>query len=98
MYPSCETPVLSTPAGLAGPSLWLPRAVPWAGLALTALFSLSSCSPDVQFCGYCITHPSESKINFRIQTRGTDTAFPLCVGFFWGESPLFGSGFGPGLF
>uniref|UniRef100_A0A3B3QG11 RNA polymerase I and III subunit D n=1 Tax=Paramormyrops kingsleyae TaxID=1676925 RepID=A0A3B3QG11_9TELE len=23
-----------------------------------------------QFCGYSITHPSESKINFRIQTRG----------------------------
>ncbi|XP_009560579.1 DNA-directed RNA polymerases I and III subunit RPAC2 [Cuculus canorus] len=28
-------------------------------------------NPDVEFCGYCITHPSESKINFRIQTRGT---------------------------
>ncbi|XP_049683443.1 DNA-directed RNA polymerases I and III subunit RPAC2-like isoform X1 [Accipiter gentilis] len=27
-------------------------------------------NPDVEFCGYCITHPSESKINFRIQTRG----------------------------
>uniref|UniRef100_A0A8D0GNH8 DNA-directed RNA polymerases I and III subunit RPAC2 n=1 Tax=Sphenodon punctatus TaxID=8508 RepID=A0A8D0GNH8_SPHPU len=26
--------------------------------------------PDVEFCGYSITHPSESKINFRIQTRG----------------------------
>lgn len=25
---------------------------------------------DVEFCGYTITHPSESKINFRIQTRG----------------------------
>uniref|UniRef100_A0A3P8XH32 DNA-directed RNA polymerases I and III subunit RPAC2 n=3 Tax=Esox lucius TaxID=8010 RepID=A0A3P8XH32_ESOLU len=25
---------------------------------------------DVDFCGYSITHPSESKINFRIQTRG----------------------------
>nr|XP_046262236.1 DNA-directed RNA polymerases I and III subunit RPAC2 isoform X2 [Scatophagus argus] len=24
---------------------------------------------DVEFCGYTITHPSESKINFRIQTR-----------------------------
>ncbi|XP_072252231.1 DNA-directed RNA polymerases I and III subunit RPAC2 [Leuresthes tenuis] len=24
---------------------------------------------DVDFCGYTITHPSESKINFRIQTR-----------------------------
>ncbi|TNM99095.1 hypothetical protein fugu_013659 [Takifugu bimaculatus] len=25
---------------------------------------------DVEFCGYTITHPSENKINFRIQTRG----------------------------
>uniref|UniRef100_A0A3P8WPX9 DNA-directed RNA polymerases I and III subunit RPAC2 n=1 Tax=Cynoglossus semilaevis TaxID=244447 RepID=A0A3P8WPX9_CYNSE len=25
---------------------------------------------EVDFCGYTITHPSESKINFRIQTRG----------------------------
>uniref|UniRef100_A0A8D0BNK8 DNA-directed RNA polymerases I and III subunit RPAC2 n=1 Tax=Salvator merianae TaxID=96440 RepID=A0A8D0BNK8_SALMN len=25
--------------------------------------------PEVEFCGYSITHPSESKINFRIQTR-----------------------------
>uniref|UniRef100_A0A8C3T217 DNA-directed RNA polymerases I and III subunit RPAC2 n=1 Tax=Chelydra serpentina TaxID=8475 RepID=A0A8C3T217_CHESE len=25
---------------------------------------------EVEFCGYSITHPSESKINFRIQTRG----------------------------
>ncbi|XP_034638322.1 DNA-directed RNA polymerases I and III subunit RPAC2-like isoform X1 [Trachemys scripta elegans] len=24
---------------------------------------------EVEFCGYSITHPSESKINFRIQTR-----------------------------
>ncbi|XP_051514595.1 DNA-directed RNA polymerases I and III subunit RPAC2 isoform X6 [Myxocyprinus asiaticus] len=27
-------------------------------------------SQEVEFCGYSITHPSESKINFRIQTRG----------------------------
>uniref|UniRef100_A0A8C6SRC3 DNA-directed RNA polymerases I and III subunit RPAC2 n=1 Tax=Neogobius melanostomus TaxID=47308 RepID=A0A8C6SRC3_9GOBI len=27
-------------------------------------------NPEVDFCGYTITHPSESKINFRIQTRG----------------------------
>ncbi|KAI5104934.1 DNA-directed RNA polymerases I and III subunit RPAC2 [Silurus meridionalis] len=26
---------------------------------------------EVEFCGYSITHPSESKINFRIQTRVT---------------------------
>ncbi|XP_071087882.1 DNA-directed RNA polymerases I and III subunit RPAC2-like isoform X1 [Haliotis cracherodii] len=27
-------------------------------------------SADVQFCGYSIPHPSETKINFRIQTNG----------------------------
>ncbi|XP_060084084.1 DNA-directed RNA polymerases I and III subunit RPAC2-like [Ylistrum balloti] len=27
-------------------------------------------NPDVQFCGYSIPHPSENKINFRIQTNG----------------------------
>ena len=27
-------------------------------------------NPEVQFCGYNIPHPSENKINFRIQTRG----------------------------
>ena len=36
--------------------------------------NLSNCyiffSPDVEFCGYSIPHPSENKINFRIQTRG----------------------------
>ncbi|KAE8584659.1 hypothetical protein XENTR_v10021054 [Xenopus tropicalis] len=26
-------------------------------------------NPDIEFCGYSITHPSETKINFRIQTR-----------------------------
>lgn len=36
-------------------------------LAFTFLFCVSV---DVEFCGYTITHPSESKINFRIQTRG----------------------------
>lgn len=34
---------------------------------LTFLFPISV---DVDFCGYTITHPSESKINLRIQTRG----------------------------
>ncbi|NWR80723.1 RPAC2 protein, partial [Centropus unirufus] len=39
-------------------------------------------NPDVEFCGYCITHPSESKINFRIQTRGTGmrASFPFRKG------------------
>uniref|UniRef100_A0A670K5I7 DNA-directed RNA polymerase RBP11-like dimerisation domain-containing protein n=1 Tax=Podarcis muralis TaxID=64176 RepID=A0A670K5I7_PODMU len=26
--------------------------------------------PEVEFCGYSITHPSERKINLRIQTKG----------------------------
>lgn len=42
-------------------------------MIITNLFSgcfLCSISEDVEFCGYTITHPSESKINFRIQTRG----------------------------
>ena len=28
------------------------------------------CSPNVTFCGYSVPHPSERKINFRIQTNG----------------------------
>jgi len=28
------------------------------------------CSPDVEFCGYSIPHPSEAKMNLRIQTYG----------------------------
>ena len=27
-------------------------------------------SPDVTFCGYSVPHPSEHKINLRIQTNG----------------------------
>lgn len=27
------------------------------------------CSPDVEFCGYSVPHPSESKIMLRIQCR-----------------------------
>ncbi|ELU09209.1 hypothetical protein CAPTEDRAFT_31867, partial [Capitella teleta] len=26
--------------------------------------------PDVEFCGYSVPHPSETKINLRIQTKG----------------------------
>lgn len=37
---------------------------------MLAFYFLSTDSPNVDFCGYTITHPSESKINFRIQTRG----------------------------
>lgn len=28
-------------------------------------------SPDVEFCGYSIPHPSEAKMNIRIQSYGT---------------------------
>lgn len=41
-------------------------------LALTNTFFYS---PDVEFCGYSIPHPSESKMNIRIQTYGETTAF-----------------------
>lgn len=27
-------------------------------------------SPDVEFCGYSIPHPSEAKMNIRIQSYG----------------------------
>jgi len=32
-------------------------------------------NPDVEFCGYTIPHPSESKMNIRIQTYEGTTAF-----------------------
>jgi len=31
-------------------------------------------NPDVEFCGYSIPHPSEAKMNIRIQTYGKITA------------------------
>ncbi|RPA87140.1 putative DNA-directed RNA polymerase [Ascobolus immersus RN42] len=31
-------------------------------------------NPEVEFCGYSIPHPSEDKINIRIQTYGKVTA------------------------
>lgn len=31
---------------------------------------LMSDSPNVEFCGYTIPHPSEQKMNLRIQTYG----------------------------
>ena len=30
--------------------------------------------PRVEFCGYSVPHPSEDKINFRIQTDGSCSA------------------------
>ncbi|KAG5518032.1 hypothetical protein PMAC_003218 [Pneumocystis sp. 'macacae'] len=46
-------------------------------------------NPDVEFCGYSIPHPSEPKLNFRIQTyrnvsavdvflKGLDDLMALC--------------------
>ena len=31
-------------------------------------------NPEVEFCGYCIPHPAENKINLRIQTKGGESA------------------------
>jgi DNA-directed RNA polymerase I and III subunit RPAC2 len=31
-------------------------------------------NPEVEFCGYSIPHPSETKLNIRIQTYGQMTA------------------------
>lgn len=31
-------------------------------------------NPDVIFCGYSLPHPSENKVNFRIQTKTNTTA------------------------
>lgn len=41
------------------------------------------CSPDVEFCGYTIPHPSESKMNIRIQTYGV---FSLLTLFFFARA------------
>ena len=32
-------------------------------------------NPDVEFCGYSITHPSESELNLRLQTTGKRLGF-----------------------
>ncbi|XP_071951693.1 DNA-directed RNA polymerases I and III subunit RPAC2-like [Antedon mediterranea] len=37
-------------------------------------------NPDVDFCGYCIPHPTENKINLRIQTKGASTSDVLRKG------------------
>lgn len=31
-------------------------------------------NPDVQFCGYSIPHPSDDKMNIRVQTNGKPAA------------------------
>ncbi|CAI8015438.1 DNA-directed RNA polymerases I and III subunit RPAC2 [Geodia barretti] len=37
-------------------------------------------NPEVEFCGYAVPHPSENKINLRIQTRGQPAAEVLRKG------------------
>ena len=39
-------------------------------MVIITIYAFILFSEDVEFCGYTITHPSENKINFRIQTRG----------------------------
>ncbi|PGH03907.1 DNA-directed RNA polymerase I and III subunit RPAC2 [Polytolypa hystricis UAMH7299] len=34
-------------------------------------------NPEVEFCGYTIPHPSEAKMNLRIQTYDTTTVFEV---------------------
>lgn len=36
-------------------------------------------SPLVEFCGYTIPHPSEDKMNLRVQTAGTFSHFHLLI-------------------
>jgi DNA-directed RNA polymerase I and III subunit RPAC2 len=37
-------------------------------------------NPDVEFCGYSITHPSEHTVNMRLQTTGLGTNSVLAQG------------------
>jgi DNA-directed RNA polymerase I and III subunit RPAC2 len=41
---------------------------------------LLSSHPDVEFVGYSIPHPSETRMNLRIQTTGADTNQVLSEG------------------
>ena len=34
-------------------------------------FYMLLCSPRVEFCGYSVPHPSENRVNLRIQTTGS---------------------------
>lgn len=38
-------------------------------------------NPEVEFCGYSITHPSENTVNLRLQTTGRGTNDILLQGF-----------------
>ncbi len=49
---------------------------------MTGVYSNDTGSPDVEFCGYTIPHPSETKMNIRIQTWGMSVSFPFRPGYF----------------
>ena len=54
-------------------SLLIKHLIPlWSHVIMNVTFILNLFffSPDVSFVGYSITHPSENKINLRIQTTG----------------------------
>jgi DNA-directed RNA polymerase I and III subunit RPAC2 len=38
-------------------------------------------NPEVEFCGYSITHPSEHTVNMRLQTTGAGTNGVMAQGF-----------------
>lgn len=42
------------------------------------ILTCGTASPDVEFCAYTIPHPSEAKMNVRIQTYG-EAIFPLAI-------------------
>lgn len=42
---------------------------------LLGMVANAAYSPDVEFCGYSIPHPSETKMNLRIQTYGKPSRF-----------------------
>ncbi|KAF0429068.1 DNA-directed RNA polymerases I and III subunit RPAC2 [Gigaspora margarita] len=43
-------------------------------ITLKIRLSIRSRSPEVEYCGYSIPHPSEDKLNIRIQTTENTTA------------------------
>jgi DNA-directed RNA polymerase subunit L len=42
---------------------------------------MSSCSPRVSFTGYSIPHPSENRVNIRVQTTGK--IYTLSLATYW---------------
>ena len=59
-------------------------------LIIESLICPPSFSPDVEFCGYSVPHPTENRINFRIQTKGSSPSlFLLSVKYILTELPCF---------